>query len=120
MKNQGPTGMKCENSENTLLKICLLSLVLFMTMVLSASWAAEFHKPSKVLGNDDTEFTFMGKCDNGENYRLFSYSKIVNGNSYSFYDYEGPVGKGTVKSNATPRTLSVRICRKFAEIIDEN
>lgn len=75
--------------------------------------------PAK-LGHDDTEFVFMGKCENGDIYRLFAYEKIVDGLSHAYYDYEGPAGKGTVRSRATPRTMSVRVCRQLAEIIDDH
>lgn len=66
---------------------------------------------------DDT-FVFAGKCANGESYRLFSYQKTVGPSSQSFYDYEGPVGKGTVQSDTPPKVMAVRVCRKLAEIIN--
>jgi hypothetical protein len=72
------------------------------------------------LGHDEKEFVFSGKCDNGESYRLLSYEKVINGQTFSQYDYEGPAGKGTVKTSATPRTMSVRVCRQMAEIIDDH
>ena len=40
--------------------------------------------------------------------------------SISYYDYEGPVGTGTVQSNAHPKVMAVRICRQLAEIINTN
>lgn len=72
------------------------------------------------MGNDEKEFVFSGTCDNGQTYRLLSYEKVINGQTFSQYDYEGPAGKGTVKTSATPRTMSVRICREMAEIIDDH
>lgn len=72
------------------------------------------------LGEDDTSFTFAGQCPNGERYRIFSYQRVVGNSSQSFYDYEGPVGKGTVRTDASPKTMSVRVCRKLAEIINAN
>jgi hypothetical protein len=72
------------------------------------------------LGNDDDVFTFAGKCPNGDNYRLVSYQMDVSGTSQSFYDYEGPVGKGKVSTTASPKTMSVRVCRQLAEIINQN
>lgn len=72
------------------------------------------------IGNDEKEFIFSGKCDNGETYRLRSYEKVIHGQTLSHYDYEGPVGKGTVKTSASPRTMSVRVCRQMAEIIDDH
>lgn len=72
------------------------------------------------VSNDENEFVFAGTCHNGENYRLFSYNKVVNGQTSSHYDYEGPVGKGSVSTQASPRTMAVRVCRKMAEIIDDH
>lgn len=72
------------------------------------------------LGNDETEFVFAGTCHNGEAYRLFSYNKVVDGQTYPHYDYEGPAGKGSVSTRATPRTMAVRVCIKLAEIIDDH
>ena len=63
------------------------------------------------LGNDEDTFTFVGKCPNGNNYRIVSYQVDVSGTTQSFYDYEGPVGKGKVSTSATP---------KLAEIINQN
>lgn len=72
------------------------------------------------LGNDENTFTFVGKCPNGYNYRLVSYQMDVSGTPQSFYDYEGPVGKGKVSTTASPKTMSVRVCRQLAEIINQN
>ena len=66
---------------------------------------------------EDT-FVFAGKCPNGESYRLFSYQKSTGASSQSFYDYEGPAGKGTVQSDTQPKVMTVRVCRKLAEIIN--
>ncbi len=72
------------------------------------------------LGNDENTFTFVGKCPNGYNYRLVSYQMDVSATPQSFYDYEGPVGKGKVSTTASPKTMSVRVCRQLAEIINQN
>jgi hypothetical protein len=72
------------------------------------------------LGNDEETFIFVGQCPNGDNYRLVSYSMDVAGASQSFYDYEGPAGKGKVNTSASPKTMSVRVCRQLAEIINQN
>jgi hypothetical protein len=42
----------------------------------------------------------------------------VDGLSQSFYDYEGPAGKGTVRSNVAPKKLAVRVCHELADIQD--
>jgi hypothetical protein len=72
------------------------------------------------LGNDENTFTFAGQCPNGETYRLVSYDMEVSGTRQSFYDYEGPAGKGKVSTTASPKTMSVRVCRQLAEIINQN
>jgi hypothetical protein len=72
------------------------------------------------LGHDETSFTFAGRCPNGEPYRLFSYEKLVSGVSLPYYDYDAPVGKGTVQSDTAPKVMAVRICRRWAEIISTN
>ena len=43
---------------------------------------------------------------------------MIDGQTNWHYDYEGPAGKGSVSTRATPRTMSVRVCTKLAEIID--
>jgi hypothetical protein len=77
-------------------------------------------KQQAPLGNDEDTFTFVGKCPNGFNYRLVSYQMDVSGAPQSFYDYEGPAGKGKVSTTASPKTMSVRVCRQLAEIINQN
>ena len=72
------------------------------------------------LGNDEDTFTFAGQCPNGDKYRLVSYDMEVSGTRQSFYNYEGPAGKGTVNTPASPKTMSVRVCRQLAEIINQN
>ena len=83
------------------------------------SWAAKLPKTALVLGNDETEFVFLGKCPNGEHYRIYAYSQLIQGQSASMYDYSGPAGQGTIRSSTPPRTLAVRVCRQQAEIIDD-
>jgi hypothetical protein len=68
------------------------------------------------LGNDDATFTFAGRCPTGESYHIFSYQMDVDGLTQSFYDYEGPAGKGTVRTNAPPRKMVSRICHASADI----
>ena len=72
------------------------------------------------LANDEDTYTFAGRCPNGETYRIYAYQKLFENTLQSFYDYEGPVGKGTVRSTATPKTMSARVCRQLAEIINTN
>ena len=67
-------------------------------------------------GPDDIEFIFAGKCPNGENYRIHNYPKTVQGESLSFFDYQGPAGQGSVGTSATAQVMAARICRSAAEI----
>lgn len=62
-------------------------------------------------------YVFAGTCANGESYRMVSYQKVKSGSSYSYYDYSGPAGTGTVQSETQPKVMAVRVCRKAAEII---
>jgi hypothetical protein len=78
-------------------------------------------KPSRLnadLGNDEETFIYAGSCFNGEPYRLFLYQKHIAGVPQSHYDYEGPVGTGTVQTEAAPKVMTARVCRKDAEIIN--
>jgi hypothetical protein len=90
------------------------------SIFLSTSQSPVLIEKHASIGNDENEFVFAGTCHNGETYRLLSYNKVVDGQTLSFYDYEGPAGKGSVRTQATPRTMSVRVCRKLAEIINDH
>jgi len=86
--------------------------------------AAALHRsatalPQKSMVNDEETFVFAGQCPNGQTYRLFAYQAEVDGLTENFYDYEGPVGKGTVRTKATPKTMAVRVCRALAEIAND-
>jgi hypothetical protein len=70
------------------------------------------------FGNDEQEFIFAGRCTNGNAYRIHSYQMDVDGLSQAFYDYEGPAGKGTVRSNAVPKKMAIRVCNELADIAD--
>lgn len=69
---------------------------------------------------DEETYVFAGKCANGESYRFVSYQKNTAGARHSYYDFSGPAGTGTVESEAAPKVMAVRICRKAAEIISAN
>lgn len=96
---------------------CCFAHVSFFSSALAA--VDNTVKTGKVLGNDEDTFIFSGRCPNGQIYRLFSYQTQVNGITQFFYDYEGPVGKGTVKTQAAPKTLAARVCRPLAEIAND-
>jgi hypothetical protein len=96
------------------------SIVFFMAcLVANVGAVSSVAAPQKSMGNDEETFIFAGRCPNGQAYRLFSYQAEVDGLTEFFYDYEGPVGKGTVKTKASPKTLAVRICRVLAEIAND-
>jgi hypothetical protein len=104
----------------TLFVISLVHCLAHVSFIPSAHAVVDnTFKNQKVLGNDEDAFIFSGRCPNGQTYRLFSYQTQVNGLTQFFYDYEGPVGKGTVKTRATPKTLAARVCRPLAEIAND-
>jgi hypothetical protein len=59
---------------------------------------------------------FAGGCPNGNKYRIYSYQMEVDGLTQSFYDYEGPAGKDTVRTNAQPKKMATRVCHELADI----
>lgn len=89
-------------------------------LTISLAWAAKAENKTTKLGNNEDTFVFAGKCPSGEAYLLRSYRKGSDGRIESYYDYEGPVGKGTVLSETTPKVMAVRVCHQFAEIISPN
>lgn len=94
------------------LAVGLLTLTCWAALAANTD-VGEAHKP---LGYDDETFVFMGRCPSGEAYRLLAYEKEVSGRKQSFYDYEGPAGKGTVKTRTAPRVIMSRVCLALAEI----
>jgi hypothetical protein len=79
---------------------------------------AESKTSQSSLGNDEQEFIFAGHCPNGNAYRIHSYQIDIDGLTQAFYDYEGPAGKGTVRTNAAPKKMAVRVCNELADIAD--
>lgn len=100
------------------LGVCLLAGVALVPHV--GAIIAPTNMVQTTLGNDEDTFTFVGQCPNGDHYRLVSYQMDVAGTSQSYYDYEGPAGKGKVSTSASPKIMSVRVCRQHAEIISQN
>ena len=98
--------------------VCALSCLVAMSS--TPVWAAKANRVAAGLSNDEAAFVFAGKCPSDEPYRLVSYQKNVSGLTHSFYDYEGPNGKGTVQSETSPKVMAARVCRKMAEIINAN
>lgn len=107
------------NNVNFLKKSICFATCFFINIATVPGAAAEVVKKVSLqakLGNDEETFIFAGRCPNNQIYRISSYELIVDGVPQSFYDYEGPVGKGTAKTNASPKTMAVRVCRELAEI----
>lgn len=103
-----------------ILSALLLSMASFSALASTNSAnsanAANAANVQTVLGNDDDTFVFMGRCPNGEMYRLKAYQQLIDGNLQSFYDYEGPAGKGTVQTKTSPKVMVARLCLALAEI----
>jgi hypothetical protein len=93
------------------------ALMAGLCLLFSAVCSAKLGNSTTGADNTEETFVFAGTCFNGEPYRLFLYQKSLSGVSQSHYDFEGPAGKGTVSSNAPPKVMAARVCRKFAEII---
>ena len=81
-----------------------------------ASTVAARNVDTTKIGNDEETFTFVGKCPNGAVYRVVSYQLEVEGSLQSFYDYQGPAGRGTVRTNASPKKMVIRVCHELADI----
>lgn len=63
--------------------------------------------------------TMTGRCPSGDAFRLVSYDKQVEGLWKSFYDYQGPAGMGTVRTQTVPRVMASRVCIALAEIASD-
>jgi hypothetical protein len=90
---------------NNFKRICAAALLLA-----TAASAISQTAPLKVTGEDDTEFLFVDKCQNGAAYRLKAYKITVNGESIQMYDYQGPRGTGTIASDVEPRQAKALLC----------
>jgi hypothetical protein len=98
------------------LMTCLLANV---TLAPNAvAWISNTEQAQEQLGNDEETFTFVGRCANGKSYRLYAYQLDVDGLRQSFYNYEGPAGQGTVRTNASPKKMAARACIESADIAD--
>ena len=86
----------------------------------AAAWASNSESVHTKFDSNADTLVFAGTCANNEPYRLVSYQKSVAGLSQSFYDYDGPNGKGTVQSETQPKVMAARVCIKLAEIINAN
>lgn len=98
------------------LLICLIANITTFPHVMAQSGASNSSHRESI--NDEQAFIFAGRCPNGEGYRIFAYPMDVDGLSQSFYDFDGPAGKGTVRTNSSPKKLAVRVCHTSADIQD--
>lgn len=106
-----------------ILKIIALAISL-QVMVACANQAASTAPKSTPIQSENNdgeepEYIFSGKCPNGDRYRLHLYKSDFEGSTGWYYNYQGPVGKGTVKTNTPPKTMAVRVCRGLAEIASD-
>ncbi len=101
-------------SSSIFLVACLLANLTFIPN--AVAWISNAKKSETKLNEDEDTYTFVGRCTNGQPYRIFSYQMEVDGYLQSFYDYEGPAGQGTVRTNAAPQKMVVRVCRGLADI----
>jgi hypothetical protein len=101
---------------NLLLIVCIvINVATFPSVFADTTKTKQAQVP---FGNDEQEFIFAGSCPYGGTYRIHSYQMEVDGLTQSFYDYEGPAGKGTVRTNAAPKKMVVRVCNELAELAD--
>jgi hypothetical protein len=64
------------------------------------------------VGEDQTDFVWVGKCANGASYRLAFEKQDVNGTQSPMFDYEGPLGKGSTLSSVEPRVAKEYVCKE--------
>lgn len=98
----------------TSLFVCVLSHLI--TGAHAQTQVTRAPQVQRLFADDEDTFVFAGRCPNAEPYRIFSYSLRVDGLAQSFYDYEGPAGKGTVRTNAVPKKMVARVCHALADI----
>lgn len=108
--------LKNLKNSNLFFLLCLVANLATLPALTASVLNGE--KLSYTLGDDETESVFAGHCLNGEPYRLFFYQMEVDGLTQSFYDYEGPAGKGTVRTNVQPKKMLIRLCHSSADIND--
>lgn len=96
-----------------------LSVLLGITA--ATSWAATpTVGPAQHAANPaEAGLTITGRCPNGDAFRLVSYDQQVEGLWKSFYDDQGPVGVGTVRTQTVPRVMASRVCIALAEIASD-
>lgn len=98
---------------------CVMTALCLVMVGTSSATSPSVNSAEKASSHPDTGITMMGRCPNGEAFRLVSYEKQVDGLWKSFYDYQGPVGVGTVKTKAVPKVMVSRVCIALAEIASD-
>jgi hypothetical protein len=101
------------------LKQFTVSSVMGLFLCLASQAMADEASTSRLADQASETYRFAGTCPNGAPYRLFFYEAKIEGVVQSFFDYEGPAGRGTVKTNAPPKTMAVRVCRALSEIASD-
>jgi len=95
-------------------------VALFGVMAAASLAATPNAEPSQPASTrPDLSITMTGRCPNGDAFRLVAYNKEVAGLWKSFYDYQGPVGAGTVRTLTAPRVMASRVCIALAEIASD-
>ena len=97
-------------SNRSIFLLCLITTILFL-MSVELVRAQDAHAVHQPMGNDELEFIFVGHCKAGGDYRIFSYEKVISGTLQSFYDYKGPYGQETIKSQLQPREVVALVCQ---------
>ena len=96
---------------------------MIVSIVLSAGMSMALTPPAdparSASAAQASGITMTGRCPNGDAVRLVSYEKQVEGDWKSFYDYQGPVGTGTVKTKTVPKVMASRVCIALAEIASD-
>jgi hypothetical protein len=96
-----------------------VSSVMGLFLCLASQAMADEASNSRLADQAGETYRFVGTCPNGTPYRLFFYEAKTEGMVQSFYDYEGPAGRGTVKTSTPPKTMAVRVCRALSEIASD-
>ncbi len=96
-----------------------VSSVMGLFLCLASQALADEASTSRLADQASETYRFVGTCPNGAPYRLFFCEAKIEGVLQSFYDYEGPAGRGTVKTNTPPRRWPCGCaarCQKFQAI----
>ena len=96
-----------------------LSVLLGITAATSWATTPALGPAQHAVNPAQSGLTITGRCPNGDAFRLVSYDQQVEGLWKSFYDDQGPVGVGTVRTQTVPRVMASRVCIALAEIASD-